>query len=527
MHRFLPAIVLITILIAACDSPEVERVTLAPTQIGSGAPVYTATPTFTPSATPTASDTPTATLTPTDTPTATVTPTASHTPTATFTPTTTFTPTSTPSATPPLVTLTPVGEAQGPRGVVASAAVMGNADWSCGDFPCADDFDGWASRIKVPPGFDFGLVGRFPGQVMQIAIGPLDGRVYATVLEQGTLVGAVYVMNADGSTERYSDTLSLPIGLAFQPGTDVLYVSARNADDSSGLLVRVESDGQTDTVIDDLPCCYLDIGNQPNGMVFGPDGWLYMGVGAVTDHAESSDPSSRPFDEVGPLEAGILRINPHSSDVERIAEGLRNPYDLAFAADGQIYATDQGLVTGPGDRIVRVVEGGYHGWPFYRVRGCADCPPTRGQLDVVPDMLMLPDYTLPAGITVYHGAMFPIDMDDTLLIALWNGTEWGQRIVWMDPNDPALSTEDYILQPFMSGLIRPSDVIVDQDGSVLVSDSVYGHIWRVTYGDGRPAAEETPQFSFEAPNEDDASTEEVQPSATARSLFVTSTPSGN
>ncbi|MCA9886844.1 MAG: PQQ-dependent sugar dehydrogenase [Anaerolineae bacterium] len=522
MRRNLLFLALIVFFLAACDSPEAERVTLAPTQIGSGAPVYTATPTFTPSATATASSTPTATDTATVTPTATDTATATDTPTATFTPSATFTPTPSPSSTPPLMTLTPIGAAQGPRGLVASASVTGNTGWSCGDFPCGNDLDGWMRRLQVPPGFAISPVGQFPGQVMQIALGPHDGRIYATVLEEGSLSGAVYVMDENGTTEPYSATLSLPIGLAFQPDTDVLYVSARNVDSTEGLLVRVQSNGQTDTIIDDLPCCYLDYGNQPNGIVFGPDGWLYMGIGAVTDHAESSDPSQRPFDEIGPLEAGILRINPHTGEVERIAEGLRNPYDIAFDSNDQIYATDQGLVTGPGDRILRIEEGGHHGWPYWRVRGCADCPPTRGQLEVVPDLLSLPDYSLPAGITVYHGAMFPADMHDTLLVALWNGTEWGQRIVWIDPDDPALTSEEYILQPFVTGLIRPSDVIVAPDGSVLVADSVYGLIWRVTYGDGRlPAIADTPEFSFETP------TQNAEPTATARSLFVTSTPGGD
>ena len=54
-----------------------------------------------------------------------------------------------------------------------------------------------------------------------------DGRLYATVLENGTRSGAVYAMDADGTATRYSGDFVSPLGLAFQPGTDVLYVSAR------------------------------------------------------------------------------------------------------------------------------------------------------------------------------------------------------------------------------------------------------------------------------------------------------------
>jgi glucose/arabinose dehydrogenase len=388
--------------------------------------------------------------------------------------------------------------------------------WSCGDFPCEDDIDGWLERIGVPPGFGVSHVGDFPGQVRQIAYGP-DERLYATVLEEGTLAGAVYVANADGSTERYSPTMNQPIGLAFQPGTDVLYVAARHQSGESGVLWRVESDGKMDAVIDDLPCCFQEMGSQPNGLVFGPDGYLYMGIGAVTDHAESSDPASRPNDEIGPLEASVLRIQPHTGDIERYAAGLRNPFDLTFTVDGQFYATDQGLVTGPGDRILRIDEGANYGWPYYRARGCADCPPTRGRLDISPDLLMLPDFTLPSGIVAYYGDQFPAVMQDTLLVALWNGTEWAQRVVWIDPNDPALGSEDYVLKPFVTGLVRPIDLAVAPDGSVVVVDFAYGHVWRISYGDVISTAVETPQFSFETP-------EAASATETPRSLFVTSTP---
>ena len=62
---------------------------------------------------------------------------------------------------------------------------------------------GW-ERIRVPEGYSLEFVGRFPGQPMQIVYGP-DARLYATVLENGaTRTGAVYVLNADGTSERYS-----------------------------------------------------------------------------------------------------------------------------------------------------------------------------------------------------------------------------------------------------------------------------------------------------------------------------------
>ena len=85
--------------------------------------------------------------------------------------------------------------------------------WTCDDFPCEDDIAGFLKRIQVPPGFQVEYVGQFPGQPMQITYGQ-DGRLYATVLENGTRNGAVYVMDADGTTSP----LQRRFRLAARPG---------------------------------------------------------------------------------------------------------------------------------------------------------------------------------------------------------------------------------------------------------------------------------------------------------------------
>jgi hypothetical protein len=454
-------------LLSACGSPENNtafQATLPATV--SSAPVYTQTPS------------PTASLTATNTPTPTLTP------SPTLTPTGTQTPTLTPSITPttPLLTLTPAANTGAPNAILAQAADFAALDgWSCEDFPCEDDIAGFLQKIHVPPGFTVEHVGQFPGQPMQITYGP-DGRLYATVLENGTRDGAVYALNADGTSQRYSGDYISPIGLAFQPGTDVLYVSARLTPMQHGALFRVPpGGGEPEDVIIDLPCCYTIVDNQPNGMTFGPDGYLYLGVGALTDHAEALDPQVEPYAEIQPYEAAVLRINPHTGAIETYAGGLRNPYDVTFDAGGQFYATDNGIIAGPGDRVVALNQGAHYGWPFWRTRGCADCPLSRADLDITPDLVTFPNFTLPRGLVAYTGKQFPANYFGSLFVALWNGTPDAQRIVRIDPRDPRLGREDYVPEPFMTGLIRPVDVIVAPDGSLVVADFIYGHVWRISY----------------------------------------------
>lgn len=361
--------------------------------------------------------------------------------------------------------------------------------WSCGRYPCGDDVAGFLQRIRVPSGFEVAHVGRYPGQVMQLAYGP-DDRLYATVIEDGRQQGAVYVLDEDGTPQRFSETLLAPSGLAFDPHNGALYVSGRTTETSGGSLWRIGADGTVLTLRNDLPCCFQIVDNQPNGLAFGPDGFLYVGVASLSDFAAPPAPGI----QIGTVvrdEAAILRVDVQSGADEVFANGIRNPFDLAFAPDGTLYSTDSGLTTGPGDRVLRVEAGRYYGWPFYRTRGCEACPIPPPNTERAPDWLTLPDFSLPRGLVVYDGGQFPAVMQGTLFVALWNDTEHAQRIVWLNPADPLWGTADYTPQPFVTGLLRPIDVVVAPDGALVVADYTYGHVWRVSYS-GLPAPTPTP-----------------------------------
>lgn len=518
------AAVLIALTVAACgggSEPQVFQATLPPDE--QDAPIYT------PTHTATATFTPTLTTTPT------------HTPTTTFTPTQT----PTPSPTQPLLTLTPAQRGDTETFQHPTAAFTTPEGWSCGDFPCEDDIDGFLQRIRVPGGYALEHVGRFPGQPLQIAYGP-DGRLYATALTNANREGALFVMDEAGRVERYSDAdFVSPLGLAFQPGTDTLYVSARLTANEGGGIWRVLPDGSAELIIDDLPCCFSVIDNQPNGMTFGPDGYLYIGVGALTDRAEPPFPERQRFADLHPWEASVLRIQPHTGAVEVYAQGIRNPYDLTFDASGQLYVTDNGLLEGPGDRVLRVEQGGHYGWPYWRSRGCADCPLTDLRIDIQPDWVRFPPYTLPRGIVAYTGQQFPQNLFNSVFVALWHNTPDAQRVARIDPRTVPIDPDElaeYTPEPFITGLIRPTDLALAPDGSLVVADFIYGHVWRVRFAgpeyvqptvapvwtpappDATPAT--APAAPLSQPGvEADTDLETIpEPAREPSSLFVTATP---
>jgi glucose/arabinose dehydrogenase len=68
----------------------------------------------------------------------------------------------------------------------------------------------------------------------------------------------------------------------------------------------------------------------------------------------------------------ILRCDPNGANLEVVAWGLRNPYGLAFSADGRLFATEHGMdtrsqrhIVGDFDDLYEIREGAWYGWPDF------------------------------------------------------------------------------------------------------------------------------------------------------------------
>src|SRR5262245_12916031 len=96
------------------------------------------------------------------------------------------------------------------------------------------------------------------------------------------------------------------------------------------------------------------IGHDLHGLRFGPDGKLYFTM---------ADRGCRVNDRVNVPDMGcVLRCNPDGSDLEVYATGLRNPQELAFDSQGNLWTGDNNADFGEKARWVYVVEGGDSGW---------------------------------------------------------------------------------------------------------------------------------------------------------------------
>jgi glucose/arabinose dehydrogenase len=209
------------------------------------------------------------------------------------------------------------------------------------------------------------------------------------------------------------------LGLAFAPdyaasGRFYVYYSAGNP--RRAVISRfVAHDGQADA---DSEHVLLEIGEPfPNhnggATAFGPDGYLYLGVG---DGGSQGDPQGN-GQNTGVLLGKILRIDVSGADYaipadnpfapgggrpEIYAYGLRNPWRISFdPVTGALWAADVGQNTW--EEVDRIVKGGNYGWNVMEGNHCFK--PKQG---CDTDRLLAPraEYSHDSGCSVTGGSVY-------------------------------------------------------------------------------------------------------------------------
>ena len=401
---------------------------------------------------------------------ATIAPAATDTPAATPTPAASPTPQATPTAEGGVVPIPEIALEVDPDATPVPFDDVEPAPYTesaCSDkYPCNDDVAGWESSIRLPEGFAATYYARVEGQPNVLTFGP-DGLLYV-----GTMAGEIFKVDENGASELYVDGFLAPAGLAFQPGTDRLYVASRVVDQNvdGEARVAVVEDGIVTDLITGLPCCYVAM-HSANGIAFGPDGYAYMAVGGRADHGEIlAGPNAGDQDELHPLEASILRFSPDGTQIETYARGFRNAYDIAWDAGGALFTTDNMPDFGPPEEFNRVEPGREHGYPWFDCEVCFTAP---DDVEIVPPLHTFIAHSAPTGITSYLDDAFP-GYYNSLFVTLWSAFPEAQRVVWFSPGGEEMAT-------FATGFAAPIDLTVGPDGALYVADWATGIIFRIAY----------------------------------------------
>lgn len=359
-----------------------------------------------------------------------------------------------------------------------------------GTVSAADDDALPLDEIELPAGFSIGVFAGELDYARSLAQSPSGTVFVGTGRRGGGVVHAVLDADGDGKADdryRIGSDLNWPNGVAFHDG-DLYVAEISRVLRFEGIDNRLDSPPEPVVVTADLP----DKTHHGWKFIrFGPDGRLYVPVGAPCNICDEGDPF-----------ATILRLD-ETGDYEVVARGVRNTVGFDWRpGTSELWFTDNGRdMMGddvPPDELNVLTEDGQHfGYPFCHGQDIAD--PEFGDKrpcsDLVPPAIDLDPHVAAVGMRFYRGAAFPERYRGQIFIAehgSWNrSNKIGYRIMVVHVDGDGRAT-DY--EEFATGWLqgedswgRPVDVMERADGSLLVSDDMRGVIYRIVH-DGAAAA---------------------------------------
>jgi glucose/arabinose dehydrogenase len=333
-------------------------------------------------------------------------------------------------------------------------------------------------KIKLPPGFVIELWAEVPN-ARGLALGK-----NGTVFSGSSSEGKVYAIT-ESAGKREVKTLAVgltsPIGVAFRDGA--LYVSAINRilrfDDIEN---RLNEPGKPAVVADIYPS---EKHHGGKFIAFGPDGLLYVPVGAPCNICEPPEPF-----------ASITRIKPDGTDFEIYAQGIRNTVGFDWHPETkELWFTDNGRDwmgdNQPPDELNRAPRKGMHfGYPYCHGGGIPD-PKFGAKRDcsrTTPPEAKFEPHVAALGMRFYTGKMFPKEYQNSIFVAehgSWNRrNKIGYRVKFVQLKNSKVVKQEVFAEGWLeqeNTWGRPVDVLVMPDGALLVSDDYAGAIYRISY----------------------------------------------
>ena len=290
--------------------------------------------------------------------------------------------------------------------------------------------------LTVPLGFEAREVcSSEPGEGSWITLAfDQQGRILAA-REEGGLVRIT--LHPDGVGKEVLELFPGPAqGLLAAHGG--LYVNVSSSDpEAGGLFFFPDADGDGQYESSEHILKTLSDGEHgAHAVVLGPDGALYLMEGNMCSLPDELSPRSphrnyaedllleRAFDPNGHAlgilapGASVLRLDAEHN-VELIASGQRNPYDLAFNKDGELFTWDADMEWDIGlpwyrpTRITHVVSGAEFGWRSGSGKWPADFP------DSLPPVVDIGPGS-PTGVTFATNSGFPSPWRDALFVGDWS-----------------------------------------------------------------------------------------------------------
>jgi len=340
--------------------------------------------------------------------------------------------------------------------------------------------------IRLPKGFHISVFADNVNDARSLSLGA-NGTIFVGN-RSGDKVYALKDENGDGVSDKQyiiASGMNMPNGIAFHKGA--LYVA------------EVDKIWRFDNIESSLqhpPKPVLVSGNFPGDkhhgwkyIAFGPDGKLYVPVGAPCNICERTD---------DPRYSSITRMNADGSGFEVFAHGIRNSVGFDWHPETKaLWFTENGRDelgdNIPPDELNTAPAAGMHfGYPYCHAGTIPDPEYGKGRKcsEFVAPAALLGPHVAALGMKFYTGSMFPTPYKNQIFIAehgSWNrSAPIGYRVMLVRKDGSGYKYEVFAEGWLKNGKAwgRPVDILQLKDGSLLVSDDFSNTIYRITY-DGK------------------------------------------
>jgi len=337
-------------------------------------------------------------------------------------------------------------------------------------------------RVKLPPGFEITVFAEDVRNARSMVLGE-KGWLFVSTRSAGN----VYALRHDGvkalETVTMAAGLNMPNGVALKDGA--LYVAEVD---------RVWRYDAIEASLPKAPRPVLVYDGYPTDrhhgwkfIRFGPDGWLYVPVGAPCNVCDREDPY-----------ASITRLKPDGLAMEVVARGVRNSVGFDWhPVTKELWFTDNGRdMMGddvPPDELNHAPKPGMHfGFPYCHGGEIPDPDFAKGRAcaEFAPPARKFGAHVASLGMRFYTGTMFPAEYRNQIFIAehgSWNRSKKsGYRVMRARLEggkvvEHAVFAEGFLDAATDSAWGRPVDVQVMPDGALLVSDDHANAIYRIAW----------------------------------------------
>lgn len=341
------------------------------------------------------------------------------------------------------------------------------------------------SGLTLPTGFKIDVYADEVENARSMCLSP-TGTLFVGTRSKGNVYALVDTDN-DGRADKKYTLLTegnMPNGVALKDGD--LYVAEVNRIlKFTDIENHLDNPGEPEVMYDGYP---EETHHGWKYIAFGPDGRLYVPVGAPCNICESEDE----------VFASITSMNPDGTDVKVVQHGVRNTVGFDWHPEtGDLWFTDNGRDwlgdEEPECELNHARAAGEHfGYPYCHQGEILDPEFGKGKqcADYRSPVIKMGPHTAPLGMEFYTKTNFPVEYQNDIYVARHGSWNRKEKIGYDVVRVSQQADGSYASQPFITGWLsddkeevsgRPVDVELMPDGSMLISDDFADAIYRVYY----------------------------------------------